>query len=212
MVGKLWDFFVGSPLPGPSARARLCAIYRRSGHRIEPVVGAILAHPALYRNLDAPTMVKSPVVFVAGALRSAGQGIDRDAWTWLLEGMGQYPFRPPSVAGWEWGTAWLSSNSMHVRFDFANYLLDTPRLGVEDGSTPDRHLRRGARSRAPGRAVGDPWTSARTERELLRMARRLLSDRELPGGEWRQPEQQRADMCQRVLRQLLLSGPDAQVH
>ncbi len=44
------------------------------------------------------------------------------------------------------------------------------------------------------------------------MARRLLSDRERPGGGWRQPEQQRADMCQRVLRQLLLAGPDGQVH
>ena len=49
-------------------------------------------------------MVKSPVVYVAGALRSAGQGIDRDSWGWLLEGMGQYPFHPPSVAGWDWGT------------------------------------------------------------------------------------------------------------
>ena len=44
------------------------------------------------------------------------------------------------------------------------------------------------------------------------MARRLLRDRKLAEGEWRQPEQQRADMCQRVLRQLLLAGPDGQVH
>jgi hypothetical protein len=44
------------------------------------------------------------------------------------------------------------------------------------------------------------------------VAHRLLGDRELPEGEWRPPKQQRADMCQRVLRQLLVCGPDAQVH
>jgi uncharacterized protein (DUF1800 family) len=210
MVGKLWDFFVGAPLPG-ATRARLVRVYRGSGHRIKPVVGAILSHPALYRGLDAPTLVKSPVVFVAGALRSAGQGIDRDAYGWMLEGMGQYPFRPPSVAGWEWGTAWLSSNSMRARFDFANQLLDTARVGVKDESTAASLSPRRAVALAR-RAVGDPWTSARTDAELMRVARGLLGERKLARGEWRQPKQQRADMCQRVLRQLLLCGPDAQVH
>jgi uncharacterized protein (DUF1800 family) len=210
LAGKLWEFFVGGE-PPRATRARLARIYRGSGHRVRPVVGAILAHPALYRSLDAPTMVKSPVVFVAGALRSAGQGIDRESYAWLLEGMGQYPFRPPSVAGWEWGTAWLSSNSMRVRFDFANYLLDTPRIAVKDGSTPAGLSPRRAVARAR-RAVGEPWTSGRTDAELQRVARRVLGERELKRGEWRQPQQQRADMCQRVLRQLLLCGPDAQVH
>jgi uncharacterized protein (DUF1800 family) len=201
MVGKLWDFFVGGRMPG-GTRARLVRIYRGSGLRIRPVLGAILSHPALYRDLDAPTMVKSPVVFVAGALRTTGQGIDRDSWTWLLEGMGQYPFHPPSVAGWEWGPSWLSSNSMHVRFDCTNYVLDTPRVRVKDGSTPVRLSPRKAVARAR-RATGEPWTSRRTDHELLRLANRLV------GGE---RDQQGADMCQRVLRHLLISGPDGQVH
>jgi uncharacterized protein (DUF1800 family) len=142
------------------------------------------------------------VVFVAGALRSAGQGIERDAWTWLLDAMGQYPFRPPSVAGWDWGTSWLSSNSMRVRFDFANYMIDTPRVGVEDGSTPNKLSPKQAVARAR-RAVGNPWTSAATDRELMRIARRVLADEDFD---------ERGDMCQRVLRHLLISGPDAQVH
>ena len=67
--------------------------------------------------------------------------------------MGQYPFRPPSVAGWDWGTSWLSSNAMRVRFDFANYMIDTPRVGVEDGSTPNKLSPKQAVARAR-RAVG----------------------------------------------------------
>ena len=210
LCGKLWEYFIGRA-PTRATRAKLASIYRRSGHRTRPVVAAILAHPALYRQLDAPAMVKSPVVFLAGALRSTGQGIDRDSWGWLLSGMGQMPFRPPSVAGWEWGTAWLSTNSMRVRFDAANHLLDTPRIRVEDDTTPTDLSPARALARAR-RAVGQPWISSRAESDLLRVARRLLRDRKLAEGEWRQPEQQRADMCQRVLRQLLLAGPDGQVH
>jgi hypothetical protein len=150
-------------------------------------------------------------VFLAGALRSSGQGIERESWTWLLNGMGQTPFRPPSVAGWEWGAAWLSSNSMRVRFDVANNVLDTPRLEVGDEATPVGLSAAQAVARAR-RSLGEPWVSPRTRRELLKLARGLLGERELPEGEWRQPKQQRADMCQRVLRQLLLAGPDGQVH
>ena len=82
---------------------------------------------------------------------------------------------------------------------------------MKDGSTPAGLSPRRAVARAR-RAVGDPWTSARTDAELLRVARRLLTERKLKNGEWRQDKQERADMCQRVLRQLLLSGPDAHVH
>ena len=73
--------------------------------------------------------------------------------------MGQYPFHPPSVAGWDWGTAWLSSNSMRVRFDAANYLLGHAaharegRVHPAEAVAPRRAV---ARAR---RAVGDPWTS-----------------------------------------------------
>ena len=210
LTAKLWEFFVGSP-PSRSERARLASLYRRSKYRVKPVVGAILAHPALYRKLDSPGMVKAPVVFLAGALRSSGQPIERESWTWLLNGMGQTPFRPPSVAGWEWGTAWLSSNSMRVRFDVVNNLLDAPRLQVADETTPVGLSPAQAVARAR-RSLGEPWVSQRTRSELIKLARRLLGERELPEGEWRQPKQQRADMCQRVLRQLLLAGPDGQVH
>jgi uncharacterized protein (DUF1800 family) len=210
LVSKLWAFFVDAPLP-ESTRARLVRTYRESGRRIGPVVGQILAHPALYRNLDRPGMVKSPLVYMAGALRAARQGVDREAYGWLLSSMGQMPFRPPSVAGWDWGEDWLSTNSMHVRWDFANYLLEGRRLRVRDGSTPARLTPRQAVARAR-RATGDPWTSARTDRELLRMAERVLTERPLRPGKWRQPRQQRADMCQRALRHLLVCGPDAHVH
>ena len=96
----------------------------------------ILDHPKLYADLDGPTMVKSPVVAIAGMLRATRMGVDRDDWAWVLAGMGQRLFGPPSVAGWEWGPAWMSSNGMRMRFVAANVALSQPGLKVQDGDTP----------------------------------------------------------------------------
>ena len=210
LVEKLWDWFTGIPIDR-ATRARLVRMYKGSNHRVKPVVGAILAHPALYRRLDGPDLIKPPVVLVAGALRSLGQGVTRDEWTWVLSSMGQQLFFPLSVAGWESGPSWLSSNSMHVRFDVGNHLLDRGPGSVPDGSAPVQLTPKQAVALAR-QAVGGPWTSANTDRLLASTAHSLLSDPELREEGREKQRQDRADMTQRVLRHLLLAGPDAQVH
>jgi uncharacterized protein (DUF1800 family) len=205
LVRKLWSFFVDELLDSRT-RVRLQRVYVRSRHRIKPVAAEILDHPKLYAHLDAPTMVKSPVVAVAGMLRAGGAGVRVDDWTWILSGMGQRLFAPPSVAGWEWGPAWMSSNSMRMRFTAANVLLNQPGFKVEDKSTPldltaKQHLDRAMA------AVGRPWISGRTRNGLLSLARGYQA---MAGKEWQ--KQNAADMTQRAMRHLLLSAPDAQVH
>lgn len=204
LVEKLWSFFVTAPLDGPT-RTQLVRVYRKSGHRIAPVVATILAHPALYADLDAPDMIKAPVVALAGALRTVGRPIDVNSWTWLLAGMGQAPFVPPTVAGWEWGPAWLSTTTMHARFSTATYLVESGPLAVEDksipaGWDPARHLE------AALDATARPWISAATRATLLRTAAEINANLK----SWE--VEQMATMTQRVLRHLLLSGPDAQLH
>jgi uncharacterized protein (DUF1800 family) len=207
LVGKLWDFYVTSPIDRRT-RSRLAKLYRRSRHRIKPVVAEILKHPALFSDLDRPDMVKSPVVFVAGNLRMAGAGVQTDDWAWLLGGMGQQLFEPPSVAGWEWGPPWMSTNTIKARFSAVTHLTRKgAQLHLPDGSTPPDLSPADAVARARA-AVGEPWTSAETNGSLERMAASYFSDLR-PSDRRRQ---QRADMLQRALRHLLLSGPDGQLH
>jgi hypothetical protein len=208
LVEKLWAYFVTAPLDAPTRKA-LISTYRRSGHKIKPVVEKILRHPALYADLDRPDMVKSPVVFLAGALRSAGGGIQRDSWTWLLDMMGQQLFRPPSVAGWDWGPAWLSTNTVHARFSAITYLShDDGPLAVKEGSVPINLPAAEAIARARA-DVGDPWTSPETDAALDRLSSGFFADFK-PKQTW--GWQQRSDQRERVLRHLLLSGPDAHLH
>jgi uncharacterized protein (DUF1800 family) len=205
MVEKLWRFFVTEPLD-KRTRASLVKTYTRAKLRIEPVVGAILAHPALYARLDRPDMVKSPVVFLAGALRSVGGGVQKGSWTWLSDGMGQRMFRPPSVAGWDWGPAWLSTNTMKSRFQVVTYLMtDRGPLQVPDKSTPIG-LSAGDAIEQARAATGRPWTSPETDAALERLATTMVAGLK----SWER--QHRADARQRALRHLLLSGPDAHLH
>jgi uncharacterized protein (DUF1800 family) len=205
LVEKLWAFFVTEPLDAGTKRS-LVKTYTRGKLRIEPVMAQILAHPALYARLDRPDMVKAPIVFLAGALRATGAGVQRESWIWLSEQMGQQLFHPPSVAGWDWGPAWLSTNTMKARFQAVTYLMtDGAPLQVPDKSVaigvPVADAIEGARA-----ATGRPWTSPETDAALDRLATTMVAGLK----SWER--QQRADQRERALRHLLLSGPDAQLH
>jgi hypothetical protein len=134
-----------------------------------------------------------------------GRGVDTDDWAWISEMMGQRPFSPPSVAGWDWGPAWMSTATMRARFLCATYVTKDPPVAVRKGTVdptwkPAQHVER-ARS-----ATGRPWTSAVTDRQLLALARRFVSTDVKPGDDV--PRYQ-AELTQAALRHLLLSGPDA---
>jgi uncharacterized protein (DUF1800 family) len=206
LVGKLWDFFVATPPSRTTVRA-LAATYTSSGGQIKPVVRAILEHPALYANLDAPDLVKCPVVYVVGAMRTSGTYVTHEYPTWLLGAMGQYPFAPPSVAGWDWGPAWMSSNSMRQRFAFANFLLAYGRPQVKKGSVKATLAPAKAFELAHA-AVGSPPTSGAIQRVLTHLAAGWFND--IPKS-WRDQADWRAESLQRTLRHLLIAGPESQL-
>jgi uncharacterized protein (DUF1800 family) len=216
LVSKLWAFFVTAPID-PATQAGLERVYVSSGLQIKPVLGAILRHPALYRSLGAPDMVKSPVVYVAGALRTTGRRVDLN-WSELLEDMGMRLFAPPSVAGWEWGPAWLSTNAMRARFDFASALIARGPAAVRDGSAPRTATAAAGVAQARA-ALGAPWVSGRTNKVLRNMAAawgeprrpKKKKKRSRRGGS-RPLSRTQADTLQRALRHLLVSGSDGQLH
>lgn len=206
LVTKLWSFFVATPPSAATVRS-LASTYRRSGLRIKPVVRQILEHPALYRDLGDGDFVKWPVVYVAGTLRASGTFVTHTYPVWLLDTMGQQLFRPPSVAGWNHGAAWMSSNSMRQRFAFANYVVHYGAPRVRKGAykttlAPERAVELAIR------AVGSPPVSAHTHATLLRLARHWTDD--IPRS-WRDKADWRAESLQRTLRHLLIARPEAQL-
>ena len=110
-VQKLWSYFIPTP-PSAGTLAALEELYVSGERQIRPVVEAILLHPDLHAG--AP-MVKPPVVFAAGLLRSIERGIQSRAWLWFCEAAGQRLFFPPDVSGWD-DSRWIDTSTTRGRW------------------------------------------------------------------------------------------------
>jgi len=201
LTTKLWSYFVPTP-PSASTARRLVRAYRASGCELRPVLRLILASGAFNGHLTEPDMIKPPVVYTAGMLRAIHPRIDTDAWTWLLGNMGQQPFYPPNVAGWPMNEDWLTTLSGKARVDAAAHLL-----GLKGVAFPDTKVRRDERPTAAYawavKSANHPWLSPHTAASLRATAASIR-----PAGDW---DHHAAAERRRVLRLLLLAGPDGQV-
>ena len=122
VVGRLWLRLVSAAPPSQDAMGRLLAAYGDRGD-IRATLRAIAAEPAFTDSASA--LVKQPAEWLAGLLRALGvrpSALDQKTLTRLvagLRGMGQLPFRPPSVGGWPAGQSWLTTSAGVARLHVA---------------------------------------------------------------------------------------------
>jgi uncharacterized protein (DUF1800 family) len=114
---KLFSFFAYEN-PSNDTIARLADVYTKSNGNIEQVVSAILNSDEFWSAQSHLGQVKSPVDYVATAMRSLGATVNPKAIVYTLNNMGQLPFDPPSVFGWPSGTAWINTSTIIDRFNF----------------------------------------------------------------------------------------------
>jgi len=93
-------------------------------------------------------------VYVAGLLRLTNGRVDDESWRWRLDQMGQVPFHPPNVSGWDSGTAWLSTSAIRARFDAATAVLSDGSKIEGDYVNLGTALLRGA---TPQGTIDIPW-------------------------------------------------------
>jgi uncharacterized protein (DUF1800 family) len=197
---ELWREFIASD-PDEPTLTDLVATYLAPvggipGLRLRPVLFKILTHPLLFASLDEPDMVKPPVVYVAGVMRSLGVGIHDDTAYQYLDAMGELPYNPPNVSGWEGGAAWLNTNTVLWRFALAADLLQAAKATPTDqpGESATDAVNRALA------AVGSPWiddASLAVIRSYATQAPAAQPDARIER--------------QVLLRTLALCGPDGQV-
>jgi uncharacterized protein (DUF1800 family) len=193
IVRKIWHEFIASP-PDAATLNDLATSYLSSGHKLKPLLTRILTHEKLFESLDEPNMVKPPVVFVVAAYRAMGAGIkDQLAYDYLAS-MGQVPFFPPTVFGWEGGLSWLNTNTALARFDFCGRLLQQANVPDVSGETASAAFDRAYAE------VGSPWLGAETASKLKAYAAQA-SYKTAANRKQRQL----------TLRALIVAGPDGQV-
>jgi hypothetical protein len=202
-VTKLWSYFIPTP-PSSATQAALQKLYLDSNYGILPVVEAILMHPDFH---DGAAMVKPPIVYNAGLLRTLGRTVERGAWAWLSDQTGQTLFYPPNVSGWD-DSAWLDTSRWRGRFQTAAYAL-MPGTGWAPSVDPwgkEPYSSTEDPETAVARAIdflNNPVLTTDTRDALLAFARTCLPT---TMKSW-EKSPYRA-MRQNALRQLVATSPD----
>jgi uncharacterized protein (DUF1800 family) len=112
VAGQVYQYFIGRQ-PDDDVRADLATAFRDSRLDISTLVGAVLRHPTfLEERMNRPRTAVEFFLAAEGVLETR-----LDAW--LLESMGQVPFRPPNVAGWPGVARWLSAGAVFSKVQLA---------------------------------------------------------------------------------------------
>ena len=184
VVGRLWFRLVGPQPPSAATHEKLLAAYG-TGRDVTATLRAIARSPEL--RDPSTSMVKQPVEWVVGTARALGvvpstlsdpanrsaqadPGQRRKAGPGrllvALRGLGQIPFRPPSVGGWPAGGAWLTTAAAAARLSAARALTAKADLS-EVAKTSTRN-----RTEAIRRLLGVDTFTARTADAVSQVADR----------------------------------------
>ncbi len=131
---KLWVYFVEDEAPQAIVKD-LAATFRAGGFRLEPVLREIFLSRAFYDATVIRNQIKCPVQFVVQMCRELE--IDDLPPGYVLAAqreLGQQLFFPPNVAGWDWGRAWINTNTLLSRYNTAGVVTKgaVNAEGVED--------------------------------------------------------------------------------
>lgn len=133
---KLFSYFAYADVPQSAVDAVVAQSAFDASFELQPLLRAIFVSDAFYESAaPAPftamtkKSVKWPVDYVVSTLRMLHmqlkgkyqilQGGTYERVRDELANMGQILFQPPSVFGWDWETAWISSSTMLARYGFA---------------------------------------------------------------------------------------------
>jgi uncharacterized protein (DUF1800 family) len=198
-VTKLWSYFSAEPLSARDTRAAEY-LYVSRGKQIRPLVEAMLMHPLLH---GGHRMVKPPIVQLVGMLRGIGRYIDTDAWAWESSEIGQMPFYPPNVSGWD-ATRWLNTGTWLARFNLTAEVIGQQR--ALNSETVKVTADPKAMTREAISFWGGPTISPATRAALSDYARAAAIDAATASWE----REQYPVLTLNALRALVVASPDYQ--
>jgi uncharacterized protein (DUF1800 family) len=118
---KLFEFFTYDN-PDPKTVSRLAGVFTTSNRNIKALVRSILTSDEFYSARAYRAKIKSPVELLAGMVRVLGIETGGNELIGPLNNLGQVLFNPPDVSGWKGGLAWINSETLLYRVNFANQL------------------------------------------------------------------------------------------
>jgi len=152
MAEKVWEFFAYEN-PDDEIVVWLGKVLRDADYEMKPLLKAVFLSAEFYSEKAVGTQIKCPVQYLVQMLKelemeSPPMGL---AITGQVQ-LGQVLFMPPNVAGWDWGKAWINTNTLLTRYNIAGNLTkgsydDGKRGDAMRGRARDRMAKRAAMNR-----------------------------------------------------------------
>ena len=123
MANKLWTFFVQDN-PPPALVDTLANTLRANNYETRPVLHQMFTSQEFYSAGAMRTQIKSPVQWIVQNTRMLEIDLPpKGPLMNALRQLGQVPFYPPSVKGWDGGKTWINTNTLLTRYNLAAALL-----------------------------------------------------------------------------------------
>lgn len=147
MARKVWEFFADENPPEGMVES-LAETLRKEDYRMEPVLRSLFLSEAFYAESVMRNQIKCPVQYVIQMFKELEIKEPPVGFPIIAQQqLGQVLFMPPNVAGWDWGKAWINTNTLLTRYNLAGFLTK----GVADGEMGDLS---GMRAKIKGMAAG----------------------------------------------------------
>ncbi len=139
---KLWEFFAYED-PSPALLELFGKSFRERKYEIKPLMREMFRSAEFYSSKAIRTQIKSPVQWLVGTAKILDTEIPPPLPTSnALRQLGQTPFAPPNVKGWDGGKAWITTSTLLLRYNLSNYAVGTGSLDmqrrVSGGNHPNR--------------------------------------------------------------------------
>ncbi|MEO7166341.1 MAG: DUF1800 domain-containing protein [Chthoniobacterales bacterium] len=163
---KLWRFFAEDDPPNDIIQS-LGASLRGHNFELRPTLRDLFASSDFYADRIRRNQIKSPVQFLVGSCRLLETELPpARVLNGALAQLGQLLFAPPNVKGWDGGQSWISTSTLLLRYNFADYLLQ----GAPADQESDDDIRRAPL--APARLIPENLRG-KPEELVAHLAQRL---------------------------------------
>jgi len=128
IVSKIWRYFVQDQ-PPPAVVQQLAGEFVAHGLDIRWLMGRIFRSQEFYAPEVIRSQIKSPVQWIIAASHQLEAPLPTEPMTLvMLLQLGEELFQPPNVKGWDGGVAWITTNSLLDRYNFAAALVEGRRV------------------------------------------------------------------------------------
>jgi uncharacterized protein (DUF1800 family) len=128
IVSKIWRYFVQDQ-PPPAVIKALAADFTAHGMDIKRLMRTIFRSQEFYAPEVIRSQIKSSVQWLIAATHQLEAPLPTEPMTLvMLLQLGQELFQPPNVKGWDGGVAWITTNSLFDRYNFAAALVEGQRV------------------------------------------------------------------------------------